>query len=191
MVQARLLVRLGLVGASVLAVAGCAPRYLNERLAIGVAPTASFAGSDRGGRPLSMRDSVARPRDVWDTLVDGAPIDGIVHDPVMRSRRPVSRDDEAYRVGAYPDPLGVGYRGPSDSLFRSIGDLGRASIDAGVLAVRSVNLGIRRDHSALQMSPRTIWKRTPTTRARIGTIPAAMGDTGQPRMIGTPNHTQE
>lgn len=167
-----------LVG-SLLIAGGCAPTHLNERLAIGTGTTPSFAigaGFDAGiGGPgsLTMRASTQRPRAAWDTLVDGSPIDGVVHGHTFRTRRTVTRRDDAYRVGAYPDPMAEGGGRPSDSLLGAVFEWGRAGIDAGVMAVRSVSMGARGGGARGVWSPGVVWKRTPSDRPRVGTIPRA------------------
>jgi len=166
------------VGAGALAlvlVGGCAPTGLNERLAIGTRPTASFVDDETGTGPtgtLTMRSETPRPREAWSTLVDIAPVDGIVHDPTFRSRRPISRRSEGRRVGAYPDPLGEPTGACCDTLWAALGELGRASVDAVVMQVRSISgLTAGRSGSAA-WSPMEIWKRTATDEARVGTVPA-------------------
>jgi len=160
---------------------GCAPTHLNERLAIGTGPTASFETGTPPAAPLTMRAETSRPRRSWDTLVDGSPIDGVVHGLPFRTRPPVTRRDDGHRVGAYPDPLDTERARPSESVFGAVFDLGRAVSDAVFLGVRSVTTGVRGGERWGLWSPRTIWKRTHADRSRVGTIPPARRDAPDPQ----------
>ena len=171
-------------------IGGCAPTSLNERLAIGVSPTASF--SERTRHPewaeraaeehgvFSMRALSARDRRSWATLVDVAPIDGVVHDPTLRRLRPISRRAEGWRVGAYPEPGTGAAWAPPDDVWTAAGELGRACVDALLLQIRSVSGLVRASRLTPAWSPATVWKRTRTDQPRAGTVPAVRGE-AEPR----------
>ncbi|MEM9374559.1 MAG: hypothetical protein AAGA55_13030 [Planctomycetota bacterium] len=150
----------------------CAPKHLNERLTLGVRPTASFVEPAPETGIITMRSSVRRDRPRWDTVVDGSPIDGVVHDATLRFRPLITRTDDTAWVSAYPDPVHDEEMGRSGtSPFVAAQEFIRALFESATMAVRSVNLGARTDHSRVYWSPSVIWKRTPIDRPRLGTVP--------------------
>jgi hypothetical protein len=147
------------VGAS-LALGGCTAD-LNERLAIGTRPTASFGGGTGPGAAGTGSGTVDRSR--WTTMVVVAPIDGVVHSEPFRMVRPVSRRAPADRAGVFP--YSTPYAGPARSqAWEALQELGRSTADVvwgparGWRAVRGGRAGW------WTWSPVEVWKRTRADR---------------------------
>lgn len=134
------------------ALGGCAAP-LNERLAIGTRPTASFGGSTGPG----MAGPGTLDRGRWRTMVVVSPIDGVVHTEPFRTPRPISRRSGPERVGAYP--FSWDHRAPADDQAgRAAGELGRSVLDLW----RWPRRGLRAWRGGWwTWSPVEVWKRTP------------------------------
>lgn len=153
---------------------GCTAN-LNERVAIGTRPTASFGGGTGPGAAGAGSGSLDRTR--WRTMVVVAPIDGVVHSEPFRMVRPVSRRASADRAGVFP--YSTPYAGPARlQAWEALRELGRSAADVvwgparGWRAVR----GGREEWWT--WSPVEIWKRTRADRRSWSGVGAVRG----PRM---------
>jgi hypothetical protein len=144
------------LAASLGGVGGCAAG-LNERVAIGTRPTASFGGGTGPGGGAAGPGTLDRTR--WRTMVVVAPIDGVVHSEPFRMIRPVSRRAPADRAGAFPFSAPPGGAGDSQA-WEALREVGRSAADVvwgparGWRAVRGGRAGW------WTWSPAEIWKRT-------------------------------
>ena len=139
---------------------GCTAN-LNERVAIGTRPTASFGGGTGPGAGGTGSGSLDRAR--WRTMVVVSPIDGVVHSEPFRMVRPVSRRAPADRAGVFP--YSTPYAGPARSqAWEALRELGRSAADVvagparGWRAVRGGRAGW------WTWSPVEVWKRTRADR---------------------------
>lgn len=139
---------------------GCAAD-LNERVAIGTRPTASFGGGTGPGAAGAGSGTLDRSR--WTTMVVVAPIDGVVHTEPFRMVRPVSRRAPADRAGVFP--YSTPYAGPGGSqAWEAAREMGRSTADVvwgparGWRAVRGGRAGW------WTWSPVEVWKRTRADR---------------------------
>ncbi len=152
-----------MLAAGIWAAGGCSAA-LNERLAVGTRPTASFGGWTGPG----MAGPGTLDRRQWPTMILVAPIDGVVHGETFRTVPVVSRRAGADRAGVFPRPELAGRSGVSEGdVSEAARELGRAVADPWLIPWRAWRAWAA---GGWTWSPMEIWKRTRQDRARSAAV---------------------
>lgn len=152
-----------MLAAAVWAAGGCSAA-LNERLAVGTRPTASFGGWTGPG----MAGPGTLDRRQWPTMILVAPIDGVVHGETFRTVPVVSRRAGADRARVFPPPTPESRRRVGErDLAEAARELGRAVADPWLIPWRAWRAWAA---GGWTWSPMEIWKRTRQDRARSAAV---------------------
>ncbi|MFK7884028.1 MAG: hypothetical protein AB8F26_07600 [Phycisphaerales bacterium] len=152
---------LGVIG-SVL-VAGCS-LPANERLTIGSEQSRSFLDVTDDTNQLGMQSESAIERKHWPVTTVTVPIDGVLHGATFRREQPIGRRADRWEVNAFP-LLGEPRKTGGDRWFDAGRAIGRSLGDVTLFPLRATLGG-----GSVGWSPRLIWKRTSSDRARMGTV---------------------